>query len=166
MFKIGDTVTYGTTGVCRIDSEIERTVKGEKKSYLVLKPVFQDNATVYVPVDNETLMSRIKRILTADEVDSLIVHIPEYNTKWIVSDSERTKKFREVMISGDREELTKMVRTLYLHRQKQYAKGRKLHASDEHFLRDAETLLFDEFALVLGIKPEEVAGYIDKKIAG
>lgn len=166
MFKIGDTICYGTTGVCTIDNTIERTVKGEVKKYYVLKPIFQNNATVYVPADNEELTSRMKNVLTSDEVENIIEHIPEYPCKWIVSDSERTRKFRETMVSGDRTELTKMVRMLYVHRQKQYAKGRRLHASDEHFLKDAESLLFGEFALVLGIKPDEVPGYIDKKIAG
>ena len=166
MFEIGETVSYGTTGVCVIDSEIEKNVKGVNRKYLVLKPVFQNNATVYVPEDNETLLSRIRKVLTAGEVEELISQIPGYNTKWIANDNERIKLFRQILVSGDREQLTKMVRMLYLHRKNLYSKGRKLHSTDEHFLKDAQTVLFGEFAVALGIRPEEVESYIDRKIAG
>ena len=165
MFSIGDTVTYGINGVCRIESETTRKVKGENKKYLVLKPVFQDNATVYVPLDNEGLVGRMKKTLTNEEAQNIIESIPQCKEEWISSDGERTKKFKEIMMSGDSKALTKMVRTLYLHREKQFAKGRKLHASDEHLLHDAENILFGELALALGILPEEVPAYIHEKIS-
>lgn len=164
MFAKGDVVSYGTTGVCRIDGECEQKVKGEMKKYLVLKPVYQDNSTVFVPVDNKVLMDRLKSLLTFEEVEQLIEGMPEDDTRWIENDTERTEKFRSILKGGDRSELVKMVRSLYLHRQSQFAKGRKLHAADEHFLKDAEKMLFDEFAVVLGIKPEEVVAFIDKKL--
>ena len=36
--------------------------------------------------------------------------------------------------------------------------------SDERFLKDAERLLYDEFALVLRIKPDQVLPFILKQI--
>ena len=43
-----------------------------------------------------------------------------------------------------------MVRALYVHRKEQLAKGRRLHAADEAFFRNAEKVLFEEFAAALG----------------
>jgi CarD family transcriptional regulator len=164
MFSIGDVVSYGSAGVCRIDGECEQKVKGEKKKYLVLKPVHRTNSTVYVPMDNETLMGRLKSLLTFEEVEELIEAMPDENTAWISDDSERTEKFKEIIKGSDRLALVRMVRMLYLRRQEQTAKGRKLRSSDEYFLKDAESKLFDEFSVVLGIKPEDVVEFIGKKL--
>lgn len=38
MLKKGDVISYGTTGVCKVEGECEQTVKGQKKRYIVLKP--------------------------------------------------------------------------------------------------------------------------------
>ena len=41
MFKKGDAVVYGQTGVCIIEDIVEKTlIKNEKKKYYLLKPVF------------------------------------------------------------------------------------------------------------------------------
>ncbi|MDO4943616.1 MAG: CarD family transcriptional regulator [Ruminococcus sp.] len=166
MFETGSVVSYGMAGVCRIDGEMQQRVKGEMKSYIVLKPVYKANSTVYVPKDNEKLMSKIKPVLTGGEAEEIISEMSDDNIKWIASDNERTQLFKEILTDGDMKRVAKMVRSLYLHRQSQYEKGRKLHAADEHFFKDAETLLFDGLAHALGIKPEEVCGYINEKLAG
>ena len=67
MLKKGDVISYGTTGVCKVEGECEQTVKGQKKRYIVLKPVHQINSTLYVPVDNDELKTKFKPLLTGDE---------------------------------------------------------------------------------------------------
>ena len=64
------------------------------------------------------------------------------------------------METGDRKELVKMIKTLYLYRQKQQAAGKKIHVCDEHFLKEAERILYDEFAFVLRIDREKILDYI------
>lgn len=164
MFETGSVVSYGMAGVCRIDGEIMQKVKGEMKSYLVLKPVYKKNSTVYVPKDNDKLMSQIKPALGGREAEAIISEMSDENIQWIVSDNERSKLFKEILTCGDMRRVAKMVRALYLHRKSQYEKGRKLHASDEHFFKDAESLLFDELAHALGISPQEVGGYINDRL--
>lgn len=34
MLKKGDVISYGTTGVCKVEGECEQTVKGQKKRYM------------------------------------------------------------------------------------------------------------------------------------
>lgn len=165
MFETGSIVSYGMAGVCRIDGEMRQRVKGEMKSYLVLKPVYKENSTVYIPKDNEKLMSKIKPVLTGGEAEEIIMEMSDENIKWIASDNERTQLFKEILTGGDMKRVARMVRSLYLHRKSQYEKGRKLHAADEHFFKDAESLLFDELAHALGISPQEVGGYINERLA-
>ena len=42
--------------------------------------------------------------------------------------------------------------------------GKSLHVSDETYLREAQRLLFDEFAGPLGLMPAQVNGYITEKL--
>ena len=102
--------------------------------------------------------------MSKDEIDALIKSMPDIDVKWIENDAQRSESFKKIIKSGDRKEIMKMVRILYLHRKDQLDHGRKFHAADERFLKEAEHVLFDEFAVVLGIAPEEVVDFISKKL--
>src|SRR6266536_398637 len=54
-FKVGDTVVYPHHGAARIEEIETRSIKGEEKSYLVLK-VDKGDLTVRVPADNAELV--------------------------------------------------------------------------------------------------------------
>src|ERR1043165_2757128 len=54
-FKVGDTVVYPHHGAARIEAVETRTIKGEDKTYLVLK-VDKGDLTVRVPADNAELV--------------------------------------------------------------------------------------------------------------
>ena len=72
MFGVGDTVVYGTQGVCRIERTESRRVRGEYIDYLVLRPVYDSNSTLFIPKSNEKLTSKMREILSADEIDKII----------------------------------------------------------------------------------------------
>ena len=114
MLKKGDVISYGTTGVCKVEGECEQTVKGQKKRYIVLKPVHQINSTLYVPVDNDELKTKFKPLLTGDEIEEIIKEMPEESSLWKESSSERAELYSQVLESGDRKRLAQLVRTLYL----------------------------------------------------
>ena len=168
MFKQGDVVSYGATGVCRISGECIQKVKGENRRYLTLKPVYSPNSTVYVPIDNEVLLGKVKNLMTDDDAKALIQELPLSETDWIENDAKRTESFTKIIEGGNRKELAEMVRALYVHRREQLSKGKRLHASDELFFRNAEKILFEELAAALGIEPDQVLDFIenmDKKEA-
>ena len=54
-FKVGETVVYPHHGAALIEAIETRTIKGEEKTYLVLK-VAQGDLTVRVPADNVDLV--------------------------------------------------------------------------------------------------------------
>jgi len=54
-FKVGDTVVYPHHGAARIEEIETRSIKGEDKTYLVLK-VDKGDLTVRVPADNAELV--------------------------------------------------------------------------------------------------------------
>ena len=112
----------------------------------------------------EKLLSKMREILSADQIYSIIKELPDKDPVWIDDDNIRKAKYQEIIDEGDRSKIMLIIKTLYRHRLSQEEKGRRLHQADEYILNQAEKLLHNEFALVLDIKPEEVVPFIMKQI--
>jgi len=160
MFAINSCVIYNSYGICKITDIRKEKFFGEEKDYYILKPLNNESSTYYVPVDNGSLPIKMKYILTKEEISELIKVIPDEKTKWIPDDRLRSQKFKELLLLNDRKDLIQLIRTLYTRKQEQVAIGKKLMSVDEGVLAKAEKILFDEFALVLNIQPDEVVPYI------
>ncbi len=164
MFSVGDNIIYGNHGICKIEGIQDMTIDSSTRPYYVLKPVFENGSTIYFPVGNETAEQKMRRILSVDEIYSLIREMPDEDTIWIENENERKESYRNIMAGSDRSALVKLIKTLHLREQDLKSSGRKLYASDEKFLKDAERTLYDEFIFVLDIKREEVIPFITKQI--
>jgi len=165
VYKIDETVLYGVNGICTITDIEEKKINKEIKKYYVLKPVYNKSSTLYVPVDNELLVSKMKKILSKKEIFNLIDSINEKELIWIENEQERNRTYNEILKSGDRKEIMKMLRSLHNHRIKLKDTGRKFHVADEKIMRAAEGLLHEEFAYVLDIKKENVTDFIVDHLA-
>ncbi len=159
MYGINETVLYGKNGVCRIVDVEQQSLHGEKKEYYVMHPVFKEDLTLYAPVGNEAKLG-MQQVLTAEQVRELIHEMPFQPEEWVDDTRQRKEQFDEVMGSGDRRRMIRMIRTLYC-RQKQLQKnGKQLGTKDVQYLKDAQKRIHDEFALALHIEPEQVGSYI------
>lgn len=166
MFAINDHVFYGTTGVCRIvDVRTERLGGSEAQEYFVLKPVFNPGSTVYISVSDEDLLSKMRPIMTKDEVHRMIATMPVEDDVWIRDDRERDRDFGTRIRSGDTHELVRIIKSIYSEKERKKEEGKKLNAMDTRIMATAEKLLHEEFALVLGIAPKDVVSYISEHIA-
>lgn len=164
MYQVGETVFYGTEGVCRVEEIRQMRVNRENTEYYVLRPIYREGSTVFVPVKNELLVSRMRPLLTAEQIDKMIDEVNEADEDWIDDASERKAAFQQILLSADRRDLLSMVRRLHLRRQNLETVGKRLRTNDEQMLRDAEKLLADEFSVVLNVKPREVPAYIVNKL--
>ena len=164
MFQINDTVTYGTNGVCKIENITMKEFMGTTKEYYVLKPVNDNAATLYVPVHNEKAVGKMRKILSEADVYQLIETMPEQENIWFQKDNERKEQYKKIIAKGDHGELIGMIKAIYLHKKKREAEGKRLHLSDEHFFKEAERILYDEFQYVLNIRREELLPLIFSKI--
>lgn len=164
MFQINDTVTYGTNGVCKIENITMKEFMGTIKEYYVLKPVNDNTATLYVPVHNEKAVGKMRKILSEQDVYQLIETMPEQENIWFQKDNERKEQYKKIIAKGNHGELIGMIKAIYLHRKKREAEGKRLHLSDEHFFKEAERILYDEFQYVLNIRREELLPLIFSKI--
>ena len=103
-------------------------------------------------------------VLSRTEIEDLIRQLPMSTCRWIDNENERKLRYREILGCGDRLAVAGLIRTLYEHRINQEKTGKKMHLSDERFLKDAERLLYDEIALVMDIEPKQVSTYIGSKL--
>lgn len=160
MFQVNDIVLYSSSGVCKITEITQKEIGNQKIDYYVLKPVYENRSTVFVPTKNEALLAKMRRLLSKEEIYALIREMPEEELIWIEDDAERKEEYRKLLLEGDRRQLVKLIKTLYLHQQKRLEAGKRVHIADSQFLREAEEALYNEFAYVLGLKREEVLPFI------
>ena len=164
MYSVNDTVVYGTHGICRIACVESHNFTGTMKDYYVLKPVGDEKSTIYVCVSNEKAVSQMRAVLSEEEIYQLLQSMPDEPSRWIENKNERNERCRQILNRGDRKELLMMIKTLYLHKQQQKKRGKKMHLTDEKYLKDAEKMLHDEFAVVLNISPDQVVPFIRKQL--
>ena len=163
MYKIGSIVVYGTEGLCKICDITERTFGKETSEYYVLSPLSNEAETVFVPKNNEKVLKRMRPILSKERASELLEAAPSEYGEWVENDRERQQIYKQILLCGSSEELLMMTRALYLHQIELLERGKKLHAADERFLKDAEKMLFEELAYVYNITVAEVLPLITRK---
>ena len=164
MFAINDVISYSVHGVCRISEIAEKNFTGTPKTYYVLRPVGDEAGTLYVPVDSEELVPKMHRVLSSQEIQEMIRSMPEKEALWIENDNERKDVYKEIIAKGDRMELIRLIKAIYLHQKEQKAKGKKLYEMDARFMKTAEKMLYEEFAHTLHIAPDQVLPFILKQL--
>ncbi len=164
MYSVNEKIHYGGSGVCVIQEIATMRFGRTREQYYVLKPVYQNSSVIYVPVQNEQLTARMRPVLSKDEVDRLIESIDEISTAWEEDPQLRKANFDALLRSSECRNLIVLIKTLNAHRERRKASGKALHVSDETFLREAQRLLYDEFAGALGIQPDQVRAYIQTKL--
>lgn len=160
MYKVNEIVSYGLNGVCKIVGTEEKDLMGTRKTYLVLKPLSDDKSTCFVPIDNENLLNKMRKLLSEDEINQLIDSMPNKKAIWLDDERERKECYKRIIADGNHSELIRMIKAIYLEKKVREAKGKKLHQSDERFLKDAQKLLHDEFRYVLNLSEKDVMSYI------
>ena len=165
MFSAGDHVVYGNHGVCRVAELTSMDFGADHREYYVLSPIAEPKSKIFVPLDNDALTSTMLPVLTKDEIDALLGSVVPGSREWIENDSERKAFCTATLKSGDRFAILSMIDMLYLHREEMISQKKHFHVTDERFLRDAEKLLHEEFAFVLGIPRAEVITYIGEHVA-
>ncbi|NLL76174.1 MAG: CarD family transcriptional regulator [Clostridiales bacterium] len=164
MFKKGDYVVYGNTGVCRIEDITTLDMKGVSGSrlYYILIPRHQKESKIFTPVDSDKTVMRA--VLTKDEADALIHEIPDIEELWVSDDKQREERYKETIRSGECRDWIKVIKTLYVRRQKRIAQGKKTTVMDEKYLRIAEDNLYSELSVSLAIPKDQMQEYITDRI--
>ena len=108
MFEIGEVVSYGATGICTIeDIRLESLSRAgtKKQEYYILRPVATPTCTTYVPVANETLTAKMRRIYTREQINALILSVKDQKLEWIEDTRRRADVFGQIVSQGISAEL-------------------------------------------------------------
>lgn len=164
MFQRNEYIVYEKYGVCIVADICNPPIPGADKSqlYYVLHPMSTPNQTIYTPVDSNKVL--IRRILTKEEVLELISRIPSIETIWTANEKYREDNYKKAMRTYDTVEWIRIIKTLYLRKEERKAEGKAVTSTDERYLKTAETHLYEELSMALGIPMNEVEAYIAGRI--
>lgn len=164
MFKKGDCVICGGKGVCSIEDITTLNMPGvdKEREYFILKPLYIAASTVYVPVD--TAEESLRDILTREKAEKLIHGIPQIPFITITNEKMLEQEYRVCMKANQCEEWIKIIKTIYMRKQKRIEAGRKVTAVDAKYVKLAEDNLYGELAVALEMPRESVEAYITKEM--
>lgn len=159
MFKVGDMIVYGRTGVCRV----ERIEENKNGRFYALMPLYQ-NCSILTPVEGKVFM---RPVISRDEAEELIAALPDLEAQPCEGKGlrELTDRYQASIDSHDCREWAAMTKSIYAKRRIALREKRKFGAVDERFMKEGEALLLGELAVALDLPPEQVKGYIDQRLA-
>lgn len=166
MFQKDDYIICGNNGICQVQDITTLSLPGidKNKKYYLLKPVYQPASTVYIPVD--TADSTIRKALTRQEAEELIASIPDIPLIPLADEKTLEKTYKTYMHLSSCEGWIKLIKTIYLRKEKRIMKGYKVTAVDSRYFKQAEDFLYGELAISLDIPKEEVKNYITDYLDG
>ena len=165
MFKKGDWIIYGSSGVCQVeDIGAPDWAEDSQRQYYKLAPLY-DAGTIHIPVDTDVFM---RPILTKQEAQELVARIPEICADPCEPCDPRAlaEHYREFLQSHACEDLAQLIKIIYEKGQDLARHGKKPGKTDQQYRKRAEDLLNGELAVALGIPVEDVSEYIRRAAEG
>jgi len=157
-FTVGDTVVYPHHGAARIEAVETRTIKGEDKTYLVLK-VDKGDLTVRVPADNAELVG-VRDVVGAEGLERVFEVLRAPHTEEPTNWSRRYKANLEKLASGDVNKVAEVVRDLW-----RRDRERGLSAGEKRMLAKARQILVSELALAEKTNEDKAEALLDEVLA-
>ena len=162
MYKINDLVMYRNIGVCRVTDIVEREQLDTVGEYYTLKPLNDEQSTIFVNVENKRVMMRY--LLPAEEVKSIVEGLDDIEEYTCENDRERDARCKELINSGDTKCWVQVIKGLYHRKCDRAKKGKDLSQLEERMFKTAEKLFYSEVAYSLDIPFENVPDYIENKM--
>ena len=158
VFKVNDRVVHCREGLATIVSE---TMIGENEYFVVIADK-GDRENIYV------LKSRteniIRPVMSEAEARAVIDYMKTVDAGFISNTKQRRDLYKKKLLSGNVYDLAFLSRQLYFfYYYNEIGQVVKLGPTDLQMLKDAEAILFDEFAISFNL-PREKVGKLVKKL--
>lgn len=137
--------------VCKIISE--------ENGLYHLEPVSDNTIKYQIPTSSPLL----KNVITKEEIDKLLLEIPEINTINL-EEKQIEQTYKELMKSGTHEDLVKIIKTTYSRNQMRILNNKKISEKDDEYFKRAEKYLYEEIGVALNMDFLETKNYIINKL--
>jgi len=162
VFNIGDLIMYSTHGICQIDEICEKTYLDVTKNYYVLHPLNNNKLKISTPVDNDKVM--MLEIMDKERAEAILQSFKLPGIEWIENNKERNKVYSEIVNTGNREEISKIISTLKRKNQEAIDDKIKFVDQDKVLLTSLQNILFSELAYSLNVSTDSIFELVDKNI--
>lgn len=155
MFNIGDLVIYSSHGICRVDDICEKTISDVTRKYYVLHPMENSHhLTISTPIDNDKVA--MFELIHEDEATEILESFKNLGIEWVDNANIRHKVYTDIITTGERKEIAKIVNTLTRKQMEAELNGKKLYEQDRKLLNTTQNTLFKELAISLNMTFDEV----------
>ena len=156
-YRINDRVVHCREGLATIVSE---TVIGDNEYFVVVADK-GDRENIYVlKARTENI---IRPVMTKEEAQSVIAYMRTVEAGFISNTKQRRDLYKKKLLSGSVYDLAFLSRQLYFfYYYNEQGQVVKLGPTDLQMLKDAEAILFDEFAISFNVTREEVGPLVKK----
>ena len=165
MFKREDIVVNKKGQVCKVIDILDNYDVGlGKNTYYVLVPYFNeknDSIKYYIPADSKGI---IRSALSKSEIINLIDRLPQIKEIWITNPKVRKTKFRELYDSGNPVEIFRLIKSFEKKKKELEKENKFLSFTDESFLREIKTNIYNEFSVGLNITSNDVENFILERL--
>ena len=157
MYAIGTSILYGRTGVCKIeDIGSAPSEKHDKQRYYKLRAVFSTSGElIYIPVDSEVSM---RPLIGGGEAAGYLEQLPRLRPQAFASrkPADLAAHYQEALASCRPEDCLLLIKEIYLKEKELTARNKKLGQVDARYLKIAERLVCEEFAVALDTGPDSI----------
>lgn len=155
----GSFISYCGHGVCRIDGLRKMNFGKGEQDYLVIAPLRENGATIYLSADNPKIQTKIRPVLTKAEIDSVLAGIRSERMTWIEDRKARVARFQQILSQSEPRTLLLMAFCLQARREE---KG--LPSSELEILHKAQNIIEQEFSFALELPKQEIRQYIRERV--
>lgn len=159
MLQAGSFVSYCGHGVCRIEGLRKMNFGRGEQEYLVIAPISENGATIYLPAGKANTPGKLRPVLTKPEIDSVLAGIQAERMAWIEDRKARVARFQQILSQSEPRSLLLMAFCLQARREE---KG--LPSSELDILHKAQNMIEQEFSFALDLPKQDIRQYIHDRV--
>ena len=157
LYAVGTSILYGRTGVCQIeDISPAPDHRRDGQRYYKLRAVFSTSGErIYIPVDAAVSM---RPLIGGGEASDYLERFPRLKPQAFASrkPADLIAHYQDVLASCQPENCLLLLKEIYLKGKELTARNKKLGQVDSRYLKIAERLVCEEFAVALQTAPDSI----------
>lgn len=164
-FSIGETIVYGSTGVCEVIDILHAPFDNidADRLYYVLKPIRNNDSTlVYSPVDNGKV--NMRNLMSVARAKALLESIPDIELLTVESGKSRKDAYKEALASCSPEACVALIKEIYRRRLEYKKSGRRFSETDGDYERMAKNCLYCELSVALNTGYGEIEAQVTEML--